>query len=190
MANKAYSLENLHLQMREERLCAGLSQEQMGALLKKGRKAVSEIENGYVKPNPLLAIRWFEITESYEHIDLVHYLFNLHPLATVPVDPELNQRPAMATNNLRRQIEHALPAIERIEEWMLKQRPGRKTEIPLGDFKELSDLDDALKTLFYACQRKVGLDMKEVSDSWTMEALADQVAMPRYQEKTKEMSFA
>ncbi|MGG3663183.1 helix-turn-helix domain-containing protein [Bacillus gobiensis] len=183
MTNNPYNLNNLPLIMRQIRKDRGLSQYQQGQLMRRDQREISNIENGLIRVTPDMAIKWFTVLDAYEHIDLVHYLFKLHPMATAPVNPELNNTPARAITNLKIQMRQALQALENIEDWMLDQRPGKRSDLPIADFGEVSDIDDALKTFFYAASREFGLNMVEVADRWTRKAIVQHVAMPQKSER-------
>ncbi|WP_368657663.1 helix-turn-helix domain-containing protein [Metabacillus halosaccharovorans] len=183
MSNKPYSLHNINLEMRDMRIQTGFSQIALGKAINRTQKQISEIENGLVEPTPELAIKWFTALGAFEHVDLVHYIYNLHPLAAAPVDPRLNEDLGRAILNLKQQIKHALDAIENIEDWMAELRPGKVTDVPMKDFKEIYDLGPGMRTTLYALNREFGIDLKSLSDKWTRKSLSTSVAMPRYEER-------
>lgn len=156
MENNPYNLRNLPQIMRGVRKSEGLAQYQIGNLIGgKDQRYVSDVENGFSKLTPELCIKWFEVCEAYEHIDLVHYLFRLHPTAAAP-----------------------------IARWLASDRPGRRAgELPMGDIKQIFDLIPANKTLIYSLARGHGLKIQELADRWTRKALVDQVAMAKHEER-------
>ncbi|NPC91186.1 helix-turn-helix transcriptional regulator [Bacillus sp. WMMC1349] len=178
MSNNPYNLANLYKILHIERKKACLTQFQMGRLLgKKDQSYVSNVENGLVTLTPDLCIKWFEACEAYEHIDLVHYLFKLHPVAAAPIDPALNESVSTAVINMVHQLEEALQATKHLAQWVARDRPGRTEDLPMNDIKQIFDLIPANKTLIYSLSRSHGLNMKELADRWTKKALMDQVAM-------------
>lgn len=184
MENNPYNLENLPTIMREVRKKYGLSQSQVGRLLGKyDQKSISAIEKGLVRLTPQFCIRWFEICEAYEHIDLVHYLFKLHPTASAPIDPALNESASTAVINMIHQLREALHATEQLSEWIARDRPGRVAELPMNEIKQIFDLIPANKTLIYSLVRNHGLEMKDLADRWTRKAILDHVAMARKEER-------
>ncbi|MFC0271093.1 helix-turn-helix domain-containing protein [Metabacillus herbersteinensis] len=183
MANTPYALHNLNVEMRDIRIETGFSQSALGNIINRTQKQMSEIENGYVNPTPELAIRWFTALGAYEHADMVHYIFGLHPLATAPIDPRLNENLGRALINLRKQIDQARVAVENIEWWMSNLRPGTITDVPIKDFQQIYDLVPANKTTLYALNREFGVDLKSLADSWTVKSFSTKVAMPRYEER-------
>lgn len=125
MSNNPYKLDNLPKIMREVRKTVGFTQFQLGQLLGgKDQRYVSDVENGLTTLTPELCIKWFEICGAYEHIDLVHYLFRLHPRATAPVDPALNVSPSKALINFMKQTKESLEAAENIALWLANERPA------------------------------------------------------------------
>ncbi|WP_299090437.1 helix-turn-helix transcriptional regulator [uncultured Metabacillus sp.] len=183
MSNKPYSLHNLNQEMRDMRIQSDFSQIALGQILGRTQKQMSEIENGLIDPSPELAINWFTALGAFEHVDLVHYIFDLHPLAAAPIDPRLNEDLGRAILNLKQQIQHALDSIESIEEWISDLRPGQVTEVPMNDFKELYDLCPGVRTTLYALNREFGINLKTLSDDWTRKSISQRVAMPRYEER-------
>ncbi|MEH7103416.1 helix-turn-helix domain-containing protein [Bacillus velezensis] len=185
MENNPYNLRNLPQIMRSVRKSAGLAQYQIGNLIGgKDQRYVSDVENGFSKLTPELCIKWFEICEAYEHIDLVHYLFRLHPTAAAPIDPALNESASAAVINMVHQLEEALEATKHLARWLASDRPGRRAgELPMGDIKQIFDLIPANKTLVYSLARGHGLKIQELADRWTRKALVDQVAMAKHEER-------
>ncbi|MCY7952203.1 helix-turn-helix domain-containing protein [Bacillus inaquosorum] len=184
MSNNPYKLDNLPKIMREVRKAIGLTQFQLGRLLGgKDQRYVSDVENGLNALTPELCIKWFEACGAYEHIDLVHYLFKLHPTAAAPIDPALNRSASNAVINMIHQLEEAIQATKHLSRWLANDRPGRSEDLPLGDIKQIFDLIPANKTLIYSLVRSHGLNMQELADKWTRKALMDQVAMSKQEER-------
>ncbi|MGG1077656.1 MULTISPECIES: helix-turn-helix domain-containing protein [Bacillus] len=184
MENNPYNLRNLPQIMRRARKAAGLAQYQIGILIGgKDQRYVSDVENGFSRLTPELCIKWFEACEAYEHIDLVHYLFKLHPTAVAPIDPALNESASAAVINMIHQLEEALQATKQLARWLASDRPGRSNDLPMGDIKQIFDLIPANKTLIYSLVRNHGLNMQELADRWTRKALMDQVAMSKQEER-------
>lgn len=183
MSNKPYSLHTINHEMRDIREQMSFSQSALGKALGRTQKQISEIENGLVDPTPELAIKWFTALGAFEHVDLVHYIYDLHPLAAAPVDPRLNEDLDRAILNLKKQIKHALESIEKIEDWISDLRPGRVTEVPMNEFKEIYDLGPGMRTTLYALNREFGINLRSLSDDWTRKSLSTRVAMPRYEER-------
>ncbi|MCY9191168.1 helix-turn-helix transcriptional regulator [Bacillus spizizenii] len=189
MENNPYNMRNLPRIMRSARKAAGLSQYQIGKLIGgKDQRYVSDVENGLAKLTPELCIKWFEKCDAYEHIDLVHYLFKLHPTAAAPIDPALNECASNAVINMVHQLEEALQATKHLARWLTDNRPGKTEELPMADIKQIFDLIAANKTLIYSLVRTHGLKMQELADRWTRKALVDQVAMAK-QEGRKAVSI-
>lgn len=183
MSNKPYSRHNINHLMRDLRNHSGFSQIALGKVINRTQKQISDIENGLVEPTPELAIKWFTALGAFEHVDLVHYIYDLHPLAAAPINPELNEDLGRAILNLKQQIQHALDSINKIEEWMTDLRPGLVADVPLNDFRELFDLCPGVRTTLYALNREFGINLKSLSDDWTRKSFSTRVAMPRYEEK-------
>ncbi|KKB72456.1 MULTISPECIES: helix-turn-helix domain-containing protein [Bacillus] len=184
MENNPYNLDNLPSIMREIRKRYGFNQFQLGRLLGgKGQQYISDVENGLITLTPQLCIKWFEACEAYEHIDLVHYLFRLHPTAAAPIDPALNESASTAVINMIHQLKEALQATENLGKWLARERPGRAAELPINEIKQIFDLIPANKTLIYSLARNHGLKIQEVADRWTRKALVDHVAMARKEER-------
>ncbi|NUJ19324.1 helix-turn-helix transcriptional regulator [Bacillus glycinifermentans] len=184
MENNPYNLDNLPAVMREVRKKYGLSQSQIGKLLGKyDQKSISNVEKGLVRLTPQFCIRWFEICEAYEHIDLVHYLFRLHPTASAPIDPALNESASTAVINMEHQLEEALLSLKSLSKWIARDRPGRSAELPMNEIKQIFDLIAANKTLIYSLARNHGLKIQELADRWTRKAILDHVAMSRNEER-------
>ncbi|MCY8975631.1 helix-turn-helix domain-containing protein [Bacillus atrophaeus] len=184
MANNPYNLDNLPEFLHIERKRARLTQFQMGKLLgNKVQAYVSNIENGLITLTPDLCIKWFEKCGAYEHIDLVHYLFRLHPTPAAPIDPALNESASSAVINMVHQLEEALQATKHLAKWLVNDRPARKDELPMADIKQIFDLIPANKMLIYSLVRNHGLKMNELADRWTRKALVDQVAMAKQEER-------
>ncbi|KAF6538636.1 helix-turn-helix transcriptional regulator [Bacillus sp. EKM208B] len=185
MENNPYNLHNLPRIMRSVRKAAGLAQYQIGNLIGgKDQRYVSDVENGFSKLTPDLCIKWFEACEAYEHIDLVHYLFKLHPTTAAPIDPALNESASAAVINMIHQLEEALQATRHLARWLANDRPGRQPEeLPMADIKQIFDLIPANKTLIYSLARSHGLNMKELAERWTRKALMSQVAMAKTEER-------
>lgn len=184
MENNPYNLDNLPAIMREVRKRYGLNQFQLGRLLGgKEQQYISDVENGLIKLTPKFCIKWFEACGAYEHIDLIHYLFHLHPTAAAPIDPALNESTSTAVINMTHQLEEALQAIKQLAKWIARDRPGRSAELPMNEIKQIFDLIPANKTLIYSLSRNHGLNIKELADRWTRKALVDHVAMARKEER-------
>ncbi|CAN2247604.1 helix-turn-helix domain-containing protein [Bacillus vallismortis] len=184
MSNNPYKIDNLPKIMREVRKEIGFTQFQLGRLLGgKDQRYVSDVENGLTTLTPELCIKWFDVCEAYEHIDLVHFLFKLHPTAAAPIDPALNESPSSAVINMLHQLEEALQATKHLARWLANGRPGRSEDLPMGDIKQIFDLIPANKTLIYSLARSHGLSMQELADRWTRKALMDQVAMSKQEER-------
>ncbi|WP_280146286.1 helix-turn-helix domain-containing protein [Bacillus amyloliquefaciens] len=181
MSNNPYNMDNLSTLLRIERQRAKLSQYQMGKIIgKRNQSFISNVENGVFPLTPELCIKWFEACGAYEHIDLVHYLFRLHPTAAAPIDPALNESASAAVINMIHQLEEALQATRQLSRWLTNDRPGRQSEeLPMADIKQIFDLIPANKTLIYSLVRSHGLNMKDLADRWTRKALMSQVAMAK-----------
>ncbi len=189
MSNKPYSIHNLNVEMRDMRIKTEFSQSALGNIIGRTQKQMSEIENGYVDPTPELAIKWFTALGAHEHVDMVHYIFDLHPLATAPIDPRLNDNLGRGLINLKHQIQEALEAIKNIEDWMSELRPGVVTDVPMKDFKEVYDLCPGTRTVTYALNREFGVDLKLLADKWNMKSISTKVAMPRYEDRKPVMAY-
>ncbi|NTU28237.1 helix-turn-helix transcriptional regulator [Bacillus tequilensis] len=184
MSNNPYNMDNLPTILKTERKRARLSQYQIGKIIgNRDQSYVSNVENGIFPLTPDLCIKWFEACEAYEHIDLVHYLFKLHPTASAPIDPALNESASSAVINMIHQLEEALQATKHLARWLANDRPGRTGELPMNDIKQIFDLIPANKTLIYSLVRNYGLKMPELADRWTRKALMDQVAMSKQEER-------
>ncbi|KFI02044.1 helix-turn-helix transcriptional regulator [Bacillus spizizenii] len=184
MSNNPYNMDNLPSILRRERKRAGLSQYQIGKVIgNRDQSYVSNVENGIFPLTPDLCIKWFEACGAYEHIDLVHFLFKLHPTAAAPIDPALNESASSAVINMIHQLEEALQATKHLARWLANDRPGRLDDLPMGDIKQIFDLIPANKTLIYSLVRSHGLNMQELADRWTRKALMDRVAMAKNEER-------
>lgn len=184
MANKFYPHYILNEIMRDDREAAGLSQSTLGMAIGKTQKAVSDIENGYVNPAPETMIRWFTALKAYEHIDLVQYMYDLHPLAAIPIDPGLNDDAGDAIINLSIQIDEAEEKLRAIQLWISNLRPRRISSIHTEDFQQVYDVYKALQTFLYASIREFNLDIGSITDSWSRKAISQCVAM-EYSPKRK-----
>ncbi|MCM3436809.1 helix-turn-helix domain-containing protein [Bacillus licheniformis] len=184
MTNNPYNRRNLPKLMKEVRKRAGFAQYQLGNLIGgKDQRYVSDVENDLIRLTPELCIKWFEACGAYEHIDLVHYLFRLHPTAAAPIDPALNKSASTAVLNMIHQLEEALQATRHLAQWIARDRPGRSAELPMNEIKQIFDLIPANKTLIYSLARNHGLNIKELADRWTRKAIVDHVAMARNEER-------
>lgn len=188
MPNTIYARHNINEYMRRERVRVGLSQEALGKLIGRTQRQVSDIENGYMEPAPALMVKWFTAVGSFEHIDLVHYIHQLHPLAGPPVDPRLNESLPNAILNLQKQMRDVLQRFDELEEWQLERRPGNVPEVDYNDWKQIYDLYRSVQTIFYAASREIGLDIQRVVDDWAAEAIVNRVAMPRIDETREEVA--
>lgn len=177
MSNKAYPRYILKSLMREDRIHAGLKQEALGMMIHKTQHQMSDIENGIINPSIETMIRWFTETRAYEHIDLVHYLYNLHPLAAVPVTPELNDDTSDALINLQEQINEAEKSLESVRHWISNLRPRRMSAMHSNDWQQIYDVYRALQTFLYAGMREYDLDINDLTRSWSQKALVNGVAM-------------
>ncbi|WP_019123779.1 helix-turn-helix domain-containing protein [Brevibacillus massiliensis] len=195
MANKAYLRQQLGLYLKHFRINSYdhslRTQSDLGAALGITQKQVSLIECGLSEPSVQLAAEWSKKTGWFEGCDLVTYLYGLDPLELVPVDPQLNQSVSEALHNLRRQLRQALEAVEQFvddePEVALAIRRGGYTVDPLTKFneKQIADLIPAVRTFFYAAERQNRTDLQEICSMWNVEALAEQVAMPKIDQLDK-----
>lgn len=184
MANSPYNVANLSKWMHMKRKDVGLSQYSMGKLLGgRDQKYVSNIENGIATLTPEICIRWFEICGAYEHIDLVHFIFKLHPMAAAPIDPALNDSPHKALINLVQEMKDAQKAISDLAEWLNNTRPGKAGELPMQAIKQIYDLTQANKTLMYSMSREFGLKITDLTDKWSKKAIVAEVAMHKRQDR-------
>ncbi|EMI15204.1 transcriptional regulator [Bacillus stratosphericus LAMA 585] len=184
MANSPYNVSNLCKWMHKKRKEIGLSQYAMGQLLGgRDQKYVSNIENGLVHLTPEICIRWFEICGAYEHIDLVHYIFKMHPLAAAPIDPALNDCAHKALINLVHEMEDAKQATKELAEWLNNTRPGKTCELPMQAIKQIYDLTQANKTLMYSMSREFGLKIQDLTEKWSKKAIVAEVAMHKRQDR-------
>ncbi|XYU16987.1 helix-turn-helix domain-containing protein [Bacillus pumilus] len=178
MANSPYNCANLSKWMHMKRKEIGLSQYAMGQLLGgRDQKYVSNIENGLTTISPEICIRWFEICGAYEHIDLVHFIFKLHPMAAAPINPALNDCAHKALINLVQEMKDAQKAINDLAEWLNNTRPGKYGELPMQAIKQIYDLTQANKTLMYSMSREFGLKITDLTEKWSKKAIVAEVAM-------------
>lgn len=177
MSNKAYPRYILKDLMRDDRIDAGISQTMMGNLLHKTQHQISDIEVGNINATPEMMIRWFTTLKAYEHVDLVQYIYDLHPFAAVPVTPELNGDAGDALINLEEQIEQAEEKLRRIRQWISNLRPSRISAIKTDDWQQVYDVYRALQTFLYAGMREFDLNIDDITRSWSQKALATGVAM-------------
>ncbi|MFS0655672.1 helix-turn-helix domain-containing protein [Bacillus sp. 179-C3.3 HS] len=184
MANSPYNVANLCKWMHMKRKEIGLSQYSMGQLLGgRDQKYVSNIENGIAPLTPEICIRWFEICGAYEHIDLVHFIFKLHPMAAAPIDPALNNCAHKALINLVQEMKDAHKATNDLAEWLNNTRPGKHEELPMQAIKQIYDLTQANKTLMYSMAREFGLKITDLTEKWSKKAIVAEVAMHKRQER-------
>ncbi|WP_144487718.1 helix-turn-helix domain-containing protein [Bacillus pumilus] len=182
MANSPYNVANLCKMMHKKRLEIGLSQIAMGKLLGgRNQKYVSNVENGLTNISPEICIRWFEICGAYEHIDLVHFIFKLHPMAAAPINPALNDCAHKALINLVQEMKDAQKAINDLAEWLNNTRPGKHEELPMQAIKQIYDLTQANKTLMYSMSREFGLKIQDLTEKWSKKAIISEVAMHKRQ---------
>jgi transcriptional regulator with XRE-family HTH domain len=177
MTNKAYPRYILKNLMHDDRVEAGISQEAIGKCLGKTQRQISDFENGYINATPEFMIRWFTVLKAYEHIDLVQYIYSLHPLAAVPVTPELNDNAAKAMINLQEQIHEAEYKLSAIRQWISNLRPTRISAIKTDDWQQVYDVYRALQTFIYAGMREFDLDINDLTSRWSTKALTQGVAM-------------
>ncbi|MEH7799920.1 helix-turn-helix transcriptional regulator [Bacillus pumilus] len=184
MANSPYNCANLSKWMHMKRKEIGLSQYAMGQLLGgRDQKYVSNIENGLTTISPEICIRWFEICGAYEHIDLVHFIFKLHPMAAAPINPALNDCAHKALINLVQEMKDAQKAINDLAEWLNNTRPGKHAELPMQAIKQIYDLTQANKTLMYSMSREFGLKITDLTEKWSKKAIVAEVAMHKRQDR-------
>ncbi|KLV15504.1 helix-turn-helix domain-containing protein [Bacillus altitudinis] len=184
MQNSPYNQRNLPEIMRRVRKEAGYSQYQLGTLIGgRDQRNVSDIENGYVRPTPELCINWFKACGAYEHIDLVHYIFKLHPMAAAPINPALNDCAHKALINLVQEMKDAQKAIGELAEWLNNTRPGKHGELPMQAIKQIYDLTQANKTLMYSMAREFGLKITDLTEKWSKKAIVAEVAMHKRQDR-------
>jgi DNA-binding XRE family transcriptional regulator len=189
MANTAYARQQIGLYLKHFRLNAQDSsirtQTGLGAVLGLDQKRVSNIECGYDEPSLKVAADWCRLTGWFEGWDLISHIYGLDPFGFVPVDPALNQSVSDALHNLRRQLKQALDAVEQL----IEEEPAVSLAIRRGSYKpsqetkhhekQVADLIPAVKTYFYSLEREKRSEMKEIGYMWNLEALTEQVAMPR-----------
>lgn len=189
MANTAYARQQIGLYLRYFRLnsynhsCR--TQVGIGAVIGLDQKRISNIECGYDEPSLQVAAEWCKATGWYEGWDLISHVYGLDPFGFVPVDPALNQDVSDALHNLRRQLKQALDAIEKL----IDEEPAVNLAIRRGSYetnqvmkinkKQVADLIPAVKSYFYALERENRAEMREIGYMWNLEALAEQVAMPK-----------
>ncbi|MCM3046692.1 helix-turn-helix domain-containing protein [Bacillus altitudinis] len=184
MANSPYNVANLSKWMHMKRKEIGLSQYSMGQLLGgRDQKYVSNIENGIATLTPEICIRWFEVCGAYEHIDLVHFIFKLHPMAAAPINPALNDCAHKALINLVQEMKDAQKAINDLAEWLNNTRPGKHGELPMQAIKQIYDLTQANKTLMYSMAREFGLKITDLTEKWSKKAIVAEVAMHKRQDR-------
>ncbi|KWZ68191.1 helix-turn-helix domain-containing protein [Bacillus altitudinis] len=184
MANSPYNVANLSKWMHMKRKEIGLSQYSMGQLLGgRDQKYVSNIENGIATLTPEICIRWFEVCGAYEHIDLVHYIFKLHPMTAAPINPALNDCAHKALINLVQEMKDAQKAIGELAEWLNNTRPGKHGELPMQAIKQIYDLTQANKTLMYSMAREFGLKITDLTEKWSKKAIVAEVAMHKRQDR-------
>ncbi|MEL3986986.1 helix-turn-helix transcriptional regulator [Bacillus velezensis] len=187
MANSPYNIANLQVLMRKARKDYGFTQFEMGQHLGgRDQRYVSNVEKGFTPLTPELCIRWFEICKAYEHIDLVHFVFKLHPMAAAPIDPALNESTHAAIINLVHEMEEATKATKELAVWLNNTRPGREAELPMQAIKQIYDLTQANKTLMYSLAREFDLNIVELTDRWSRKAIVSEVAMCQKQKSKRE----
>lgn len=177
MQNKAYHKYIFNDLMREDRVKSGISQSAFGSMIGRTQQQISELENGIQNPTPELMIQWFTVVKAFEHIDLVQYMCELHPLAAAPVDSELDQCSGDALINLEIQMEEAYKAISSIRKYINHLRPGKISVVTLSDWQQVYDLYPAIRSFLYSGVREYGLDLAEVTTRWTQKARSNRVAM-------------
>jgi Helix-turn-helix. len=177
MSNKAYPRYILTGLMREDRIHAGLKQEALGMMIHKTQHQMSDIENGIINPSIETMIRWFTETGAYEHVDLIQYMYDLHPLAAAPVTPELNDDAGDALINLQIQIDQAEERMKAIQLWLSNLRPNKIQMAQTDDWQQVYDVYRALQSFLYAGIREYGLDIHLITDRWTNKARVKGVAM-------------
>ncbi|MED4843930.1 transcriptional regulator [Bacillus atrophaeus] len=184
MANSPYNIANLQVLMRKARKECGFNQFEMGQHLGgRDQRYVSNVEKGFTPLTPELCIRWFEICKAYEHIDLVHYVFKLHPMAAAPIDPALNESAHAAIINMVHEMEDASKATKELAVWLNNTRPGKETELPMHAIKQIFDLTQANKTLMYSLAREFDLKISDLADQWSRKAIVSEVAMHKNQKR-------
>lgn len=177
MSNKAYPRYILTTLMKEDRVHAGLKQEALGMVIHKTQHQMSDIENGIINPSIETMIRWFTETGAYEHVDLVQYLYDLHPLAAAPVSPELNDCAGDALINLQIQIDQAEERMKKISQWISNLRPNKIQMAHNDDWQQVYDVYRALQSFLYAGIREYGIDIHVITERWTSKERANGVAM-------------
>jgi transcriptional regulator with XRE-family HTH domain len=170
--------------MHDDRIEAGLSQEAIGKCLGKTQRQISDFENGYINATPEFMIRWFTVLKAYEHIDLVQYIYSLHPLVAVPIAPKLNDNVAYALINLQEQIDEAKNRIVAIRQWLSNKRHTQELILKVDDWQQVYDVYRALQTFLYAGMREFDLDMNDLTSRWSTKALIQGVALTYHPRKT------
>ncbi|MED4783469.1 hypothetical protein [Brevibacillus choshinensis] len=189
MANRAFSMGNFGEYLRHYRVNNPnpnmRTQIQVATHLRIDPKKVSKVECGEIEPDIALAAEWCIALEWYEGCDLLSHAYGLDPLGLVPVDPALNQNVSETLHNLRRQLKQALAAVEElIDNEPVANRAAMRGTYQLTTeaknyIKEVADVIPAIKSYLYAADREDRAEMREIGRMWNIEALTEQVAMPR-----------
>lgn len=185
--NTVYRRQNLGDWLRHFRLnsynSAIRSQTDLANELFTEQKRISKIEQGEVEPRLELAARWCEVTGWHEGWDIISHMYQLDPFSVPPIHPELSRRLGDAIINMRRQIRQAEKALDDLEEANNSRRPTRPFEINnilKKDACELFDLIPATKTIMYAAERDIDLNIEEISREWTLSCLSDDLLVPTF----------
>ncbi|WP_143018935.1 helix-turn-helix domain-containing protein [Natribacillus halophilus] len=183
--NTYYRRGNLGLWLRHFRLNSRnpsiTSQTTLARKLFLEQKQISKIELGEVEPRIETAAEWCSLTGWREGWDIIAHMYQLHPFAVPPVHPELSERLSDSIINMRQQLMTALESLDEIEKANNKRRPTRELDIDNVFQQQIGDLFDllpAVKSMMYAAERDIDLNIEEVTQKWTKGSVADQVVMP------------
>lgn len=143
------------------------------------KRKISDIENGYSLPNLDIVSKWCILTRHYEAWSHIESIFGLEVLATPAIHPVFAECMVGSLSNLRKQMNDAQKAIDHIEDIWNNRRPGRCI-----DGRKLSphaqqifDVSKAVETTLYALERECGLNLHEVTLSWTQEQISKDIVM-------------
>ncbi|QDI90247.1 XRE family transcriptional regulator [Salicibibacter halophilus] len=194
--NSYYSRKNLGSWLKHFRLNSQnpsiSSQTTLARKLFLEQKQVSKIELGEVEPRLETAAEWCKLTGWREGWDIVANIYGLHPFAVPPVHPELSERLPESIMNARQQLTTALDSLDEIERAITKRRPNKNIDIDdiKNNFMDLYDLKPAIKSMMYAAERDIELNIDEVKDEWTAKSVANEVVLPNMAQMEKEKAEA
>lgn len=155
------------------------TQEALAKALNKPKKKISDIENGYGPISLELAANWCLVTRQYESWKLIESMYGLEILSTPPIHPDYTECMVGAISNLRKQIDDAAKAMKRIEEIWNERKPGRVIEwrslVPHA--QQIFDVSQAVETLLFALERECGMNLYEVTRTWTQEQHSKEIVM-------------